>query len=140
MPNFEVIAGEVQDLIPITTTSTSTSPPLFTTTTSTTATPDCEMDDASVILTNCTLEGVAVITIPPATTTTTTTQIFCQLFEAVWQGVDGTLTYTNCDGISVGPINITELNNNVQFCAINNDYVVTENILVLTDGGPCNII
>ena len=140
VPNFEVIAGEVQNLIPITTTSTSTSPPLFTTTTSTTATPDCEMDDASVILTNCTLEGVAVITIPPATTTTTTTQIFCQLFEAVWQGLDGTLTYTNCDGISVGPINITELNNNVQFCAINNDYVVTENILVLTDGGPCNII
>lgn len=141
-PNFEVIAGEVGNLIPITTTSTSTRTPLFTTTTTTTVAADCEIGNGSVILTSCTLEGTAVIAIPPVTTSTTTTtaQIFCQLFVAIWQGIDGTLTYTNCEGVSVGPINITELNNNVNFCAINNDYVVTENILVLTDGGPCNII
>ena len=98
------------------------------------------MDDASVILTNCTLEGVAVITIPPATTTTTTTQIFCQLFVAIWKGTDGVLNYTDCSGVSVGPIIITELNNFYEFCVINNDYTVTEDVEVTTDGGPCNII
>ena len=70
VPNFEVIAGEVQPVKNITTTSTSTRPPLFTTTTTSTLAPDCNLSGGTFVQTNCALAGVAIITVPPVTTTT----------------------------------------------------------------------
>jgi hypothetical protein len=139
VPNFEVISGEVQPVKIITTTSTSTRPPLFTTTTTSTLAPDCNLSGGTFVQTNCALAGVAVITVPPVTTTSTTTAAFCQSYTAIWQDIDGTLEYTNCEGVVVGPITIEFSNSPFYFCALPDQYTVTENIIILTSGGSCNL-
>ena len=133
VPNFEVIVGEVEPPVIITTTSTTTSDPLFTTTTTTTEAVDCELSGGVFIPTSCELEGTAVITVPPTTTTTSTTEIPCleYLVTPITTEDSGTLEYTNCEGLSVGPIAITEP---LYFCALGTSYIITGDIEVASFG------
>jgi hypothetical protein len=65
---FEALVGEINRIIPTTTTST-TIIPLPTTTTTSTLGLDCELEGV-VIETSCELDGDGYITVPPTTTTT----------------------------------------------------------------------
>lgn len=69
-PLLEVIAGELQPPLPITTSTTTTSNPLFTTSTTTAYVPDCEFNIALVEELSCEIDGVGYITVPSPTTTT----------------------------------------------------------------------
>ncbi len=64
--NFVALAGE---MVVGTTTTTTTILPITTTTTTTTIFIDCDLA-GNIIITDCTLDGEAVITVPPTTTTT----------------------------------------------------------------------
>jgi len=133
VPNFQVIAGELEPPVLITTTSTTTSSPLFTTTTTTTEQIDCELSDGTFTFTNCNLEGTAVITVPPTTTTTSTTETPClqYLVAPITVEDSGTLEYIDCEGFSVGPIAITEP---LYFCALGTSYIITGDIEVASFG------
>ena len=69
-PNLEMIVGEFDGVVKITTTTTTTGLPLFTTTTTTAYVPDCEFDINVVSKLDCQMEGVGYITVPTPTTTT----------------------------------------------------------------------
>ena len=69
-PILDIIVGVVDPVVPITTSTTTSSNPLFTTSTTTAYVPDCEFSIALTEELSCDIDGVGYITVPSPTTTT----------------------------------------------------------------------
>jgi hypothetical protein len=69
-PQIEMMVGVISNVIPLTTSSSTTSSPLFTSSTTTAYVPDCDFSIALVEELSCEIDGVGYITVPSPTTTT----------------------------------------------------------------------
>jgi hypothetical protein len=152
-PILDMLVGVVQSPVLITTTTTSTSNPLFTTSTTTSYVPDCDFSISLMDELSCEIDGVGYITVPTPTTTTLcvrptplTTATFVEGYQikGTTTPVIGTATAQEACSVaafSFGTIDIIPISFNYEYSPLtNNTTSILNSQVYLGTSQNCTVV